>query len=248
MFKNLGYVGWILVVVSMGCGDDSSQGTELAADRSSFSDQLDTAKKLQTKGDEFVACGSDTCEPSACGYDCTVVGQCERACALVPQRDQTEVKLDITGSITTKLDSTEHAFEPVLSLDNVLFFGCELWDFSNQTRDDLEVSFAEIYRGGFAVGDPENIGRRAVIDIRDYRGPGTYTANGFFSESSAQREKNDYYYGTDACTMTVRESDHHGIAGEITCDIPNKSLPRNIRMTGTFACGMDAMSVQIIKL
>lgn len=246
MRMKMGVIGFVIVAAAS-CGEDIKQ-EELAVERGSFSDQVEQESSQESKADDLVRCGVETCAPSACGYDCTYPGQCVRACASMPSRDQTHVKMNVSGSVNTTLDSSEYAFEPVLSLENVLFFGCEVWDMSNQDRDDFEISFAEVFQGAFSTQNPEDIGRRAIVDIRDYRGPGIYRANGFFSESSELKAAGDYYYGELGCTVTIRGTRERGIAGDISCEIPNASGPQMIRIQGDFACGVDAMSPQIIKL
>ncbi len=235
------------------CGEVENEAEEeIRTD--DFASQLADAKASQDgKDDEPSRCGEDTCQRSLCGYDCSVSGQqCERACA-DDDTGEVLVKLNVSGSISKEYSSENFTNEPILSLNDVLIFGCDLWDFSSGDRDDLVISYSEVHKGAFAVGDTERLGPKATFEITDFQGPGSYQGDGFFTASSDQKKINNYFLARDACGFEV-EKTATGISGNIVCaNLPitrfNEANPdASIKIEAEFSCGIDAMDPQFIKL
>jgi len=239
----------------MACGEDeqgpAAQQTPQVEDfdpEAEPFDDLSAAKQLNAKADESYPCGQDVCSNLLCGYDCSVSGQqCQRSCADADARQETFVKLEISGSDRASIDSTALPYEPTVSLSNVVFYGCQLWDFSNQQYDGLEIQYRDIRKGAFLVGDPYNYGVEANIYIKPFEGPGSYIAEGFISINSERRQQKDYYYQKQSCGVSVDVDAAGALSGEIFCEqIAHKSDSRKIKITGSFGCGKNSLSLPII--
>jgi hypothetical protein len=194
-----------------------------------------------SKSDEPRACGTESCAPRLCGYDCTVAGsQCERGCAAADGRAATYVQTTFSGAHSSTLDTRQTPFEPVFSLDNVLIYGCNLWDFSNQQYDGLEIEVEELVHSSFVVNpsDPTRHDRRFVTYIKGFTGPGSYRGEALFlARHDAQR-----FSGADVCSIDVAASATGGIEGTFDCTIPAKDgSSASVGVRGEFACAANAM-------
>jgi hypothetical protein len=140
-------------------------------------------------------------------------------------------------------------YDPILSLQNALFYGCELWDFTGSDKQGLELKYAEIFDGAFTPGEPRDHGYEFFVYAAPFSGPGTYPAEGFLSASSAARDAGDFYFDKAGCTLEVgAEAD--GLAGTFSCPaLPNKQNPsRTVALSGSFGCGANALDINIIRL
>lgn len=191
------------------------------------------------KSDDARACGDDACAPRECGYDCTTAGeQCTQACAAAPGRADAFVAATVEGST---IDSRNTPFDEVFSLDNVLVYGCELWDFSNQAKDGLEIQLQELRHSSFTVNpnDPTTFDRKLDVYVAPFTGPGSYSGDGLFqANQDAPR-----YFGSDACSVDVTATETGGLHGTFECRLAsNGSSGGAIEMRGEFGCPVDAMS------
>lgn len=202
------------------------------------------------KADSPAPCGQEMCDRVLCGYDCTTSGtQCERACSSTDARADSYVLFNVSGTEDARLDSRDLAYVPKLSLKRVLLYGCELWDYSDGSRDALEVKYKKIYNGAFAVGQPESIGDDAYIFIETFEGPGSYLASGKYSRNTNASKAKDYYWDSETCGVEIDVLDNGGIRGEFVCGaIPNRSNNSSVRMVGEFECGVNAMDLEFIDL
>lgn len=193
------------------------------------------------KMDEPRACGEDSCLPMLCGYDCTAQGsQCKRGCAAADGRSSTYVRATFSGAHTSTIDTRDTAYEPVFSLDNVLVYGCELWDFSNQQYDGLEIEIEELVHSSFVVdpSDPTRHDRKLDAYIKDFTGPGSYRAEALFQA----RQDAPRFVGGDVCAIDVSATDAGGIQGTIECTIPQQGgASGSVGVKGEFACAANSM-------
>lgn len=199
------------------------------------------------KADEVSPCGSDSCAPSMCGYACHAGSQCERACAPSDSRPASYVAFTVSGGYSAQADSRAQDYTPVVSLTNVLFYGCELWDFSSGAYDGLELHYSEIIQGAFLAGDPELKGLELSVYAKPFTGAGSYTAEGFFSKSSEARKAHDAWFGKDACGVDVQDDGALGLKGTFHCNsVAHASGGSPVAITGEFACGMNAIDGPLI--
>lgn len=244
----------LLCVSLVACGEDGPESAPEQTEQGGFDPELQTnddlseAKQLNAKADEPYACGPDVCSSLLCGYDCGTSGQqCQRSCAASDARQDTFIRLQVSGSESASVDSTSLPYEPILSLSNVVFYGCELWDYSNQEYDGLEIKYRDIRKGAFLVGDPSEYGVEANIYIEPFEGPGSYIAEGFVSINSERRKQRDYYYQKQSCGVSVDVDDAGMVTGEIFCEqVAHKSDSRKIKVTGSFGCGKNSIKLPII--
>lgn len=238
------------------CGEEALSPAEQTPQEADFNpesesfDDLSEAKQLNAKADQAFECGQGVCSNVLCGYDCGSSGQqCQRSCAEADTRQDTFVKLQVSGSESASVDSTTLAYEPTISLSNVVFYGCQLWDFSNQEYDGLEIQYRDIRKGAFLFGDPYDYGIEANIYIKPFEGPGSYIAEGFVSMNSARRKEKDYYYQKQSCGVSVDVDAQGAVSGEIFCEeVAHKSDARKIKITGSFGCGKNALKLpNIVK-
>lgn len=236
------------------CGEEAISPAEQTPQEADFNpesepfDDLSEAKQLNAKADQAFECGQGVCSNVLCGYDCSVSGQqCERSCAEADTRQDNFVKLQVSGAESISVDSTTLAYEPTISLNNVVFYGCYLWDFSNQEYDGLEIQYRDIRKGAFLIGDPYDYGLEANIYIKPFEGPGSYIAEGFVSMNSARRKEKDYYYQKQSCGVSVDVDAQGAVSGEIFCEqVAHKGDSRKIKVTGSFGCGKNALKLPII--
>jgi hypothetical protein len=198
------------------------------------------------KSDEVRACGEDACAPRLCGYDCTTEGeQCKEACAAVDERAAAFVTATFSGAHSSTFDSRLTPFDPVFSLDNVLIYGCELWDFSDQVKDGLEIEVTELVHSSFVVdpNDPTRRDRKLFVYVDTFTGPGSYRGVGFFSaHHDAPR-----YYSKDACAVDVTTDEAGGLHGTFDCQIAEQDGANSITMNGEFGCPKNAMSPVFVR-
>lgn len=240
-------VGSLFLVFLAACSADDPDRTGEPVD--DYGDLLDEAKDEGAKTDQIVTCGEEACEASLCGYDCSDPGQlCERSCADADSRADAFVEFTASGGHAVTRDSRDVPYEPVLRLDDVLFYGCELWDFAGSSKQGLELRFAEIFQGAFTPSDPRDHGYELNVYAAPFTGPGTYTAEGFLSRSDDARDARDYWYGEDACQMQV-EASGDGLSGTFRCAaIPHRSGAASVALSGSFACGANSLDIRIIDL
>ena len=192
------------------------------------------------KADEPRRCGDDTCLPSLCGYDCSTEGaQCERGCAASDGRSAAYVAATFTGAHASTLDTRTTPYEPRLALDDVLIYGCDLWDFSSGAYDGLEIEVTELVHASFTVNpnDPTRHDRKLLVYLKPFTGPGSYQAEGMFQA----RHDQPTFTTTDGCSVDVATDDEGGLTGAFTCDLAGVSA------TGTFACPQTAMDPLFVR-
>ena len=136
------------------------------------------------KSDEAVTCGDSSCSWDRCGYSCPAGEQCHRACQPRDTRADAFTKLTIGA---TTLDSRALAYQPVVRLTDVLFHGCELWDFSNGQYDGLEISYRELRQGAFRASDRTTHDHYFMLYTKPFTGPGSYRAEASYAASSEAR-------------------------------------------------------------
>lgn len=189
------------------------------------------------KSDDARACGDAACVPRLCGYDCTTPGaQCTETCAPSEGRASAFVTATIGGAT---VDSRDTPYQPVWDLDNVLVYGCELWDFSNQEKDGLQIQLTELHHSSFVVNpnDPRRHDRDLFVYVAPFTGPGSYRGEGKYRAN----QDAPLHYAKDACSVDVDASADGGIHGTFDCRISSQS-GSSVDMRGEFACPIDAMS------
>jgi hypothetical protein len=103
--------------------------------------------------------------------------------------------------------------------------------------------------GRLYTSDRSDRGYEIAIYSTRFTGPGTYAADGFLSESSAQRREDDHFKAAAGCTVTVGAAGD-GLAGSFSCpSLPNRrDASSTVSLEGSFACGANALSTVIIAL
>lgn len=189
------------------------------------------------KSDEPRACGTESCAPDLCGYDCSVAGeQATKECADTDGRASTFVAGSISGG--SSFDSRSNPYAPVFSLDNVLVYGCELWDYSDGAYDGLQVQFEELIHSAFVVdpNDPRRVGKDFGLYIDHFVGPGSYRASAHYSSSSDAT----MYRQQDSCTTDVAVDSAGTVSGSYSCSITAQA-GGSVSVQGTFSCAKNAM-------
>lgn len=190
------------------------------------------------KSDGPIDCGADSCEPMLCGYDASVVGeQATRSCAETDGRASTFVAGSAGGS---SFDSRTNPYAPLFSLDNVLVYGCDLWDFSSGAYDGLEVQFQELIHSSFTLNenDPTRFARKFGFYIKPFAGPGSYRAEASYQASSASQR----YAQADACSVDVTVDAAGTVGGSYDCSIDAAAGGSgSVAVRGTFGCAKNAM-------
>jgi hypothetical protein len=189
------------------------------------------------KSDEPRACGTESCVPELCGYDCSVAGeQATKECAATDGRATSFVAGSVSGG--SSFDSRTNPYVPVFSLDNVLVYGCELWDYSDGAYDGLQVQFEELIHSAFIVdpNDPRRVGKDFGLYIDHFAGPGSYRASAHDSASSEAVR----YGQKDACSTDVAVDSAGTVSGSYSCSITSNG--GSVSVQGTFSCAKNAMS------
>jgi hypothetical protein len=192
------------------------------------------------KGDGPTACGDQTCDASLCGYDCSVAGQqAKESCASTDGRAASFVAASIGGSESGSFDSRANPYVPKLALDNVLVYGCEMWDFSGGSYDGFEVQYEELIHSSFAVNpdDPTRTLKHFGMYMKPFAGPGSYRAEAEYRSSSEATQ----YEHADACSVDVTVDSGGTVSGSFSCAIP-ASAGGSVSVQGTFGCAKNAMN------
>ncbi|CAN5184874.1 hypothetical protein BH11MYX1_BH11MYX1_05290 [soil metagenome] len=188
------------------------------------------------KADAPRACGEGTCAAMLCGYDCTTEGQqCTRTCAATEGREHAFVTATVGG---TTIDTRTTPYAPVWDLDDVLVYGCNLWDFSNQTQDGLEIELTELRHSSFIVdpNDPSRYDHKLDVYVARFTGPGSYAAEGLY----AANETAPRAYTKDGCSVDVTAAADGGLHGTFACHLGSEAGATELH--GEFGCPVDAMS------
>jgi hypothetical protein len=226
---------WFVVIfVAAGCASDP--------EADGFS-PLDEQSKPNPDGksDEVRACGAQSCVPRLCGYDCATAGsQCTEACGAEDARAQAFVTATVSGAESTTFDSRATPFDPVFALDNVLVYGCELWDFSDGSKDGLEIQFEELVHSSFVVdpNDPTRYDRKLDVYVAPFTGPGSYRGEALYTS----RHDAPRYYAKDGCAVDVSTDAAHGARGTFRCDLARRDGGGAVTVTGEFGCPVNAMN------
>jgi hypothetical protein len=186
------------------------------------------------KGDSPVACGGSTCDPSLCAWDCSAQGAaCTEACTTESRMDA-YVTATVSGNASTSFDSRATPYVPKYSLDNVLIYGCELWNFGD--HQGLEIQYTELVHSAFTVdpNDPTVYQRKLDIFVDNLHGAGSYSgAEGSFEMSNTS----DQFVQRDGCTVDA-EAQAGGLGGSFNCSLGGASV------SGQFACPGNSLSGQ----
>jgi len=194
------------------------------------------------KSDEIRECGDQACTPGLCGYDCTTTGsQCTRTCAAEDGRSLAYVAANVTGAESTAFDSRSNPYDPVFALDDVLVYGCQLWDFSDQAKDGIEIQFEELVHSSFIVdaNDPTRYDRRLTVYVAPFTGPGSYHGEALYTA----RHDAPRYYAKTGCAVDVEPDQAGGVRGTFSCDLPAQVEGSGaVAVHGEFGCPVNAMS------
>lgn len=232
-----GLAGLVFVI---GCAD-----SDPADDFSPFDEQ--STPNPDGKSDDARACGASSCVPRLCGYDCTAGGsQCSQTCAASDTRADAFVTATFSGAHSSTFDSRNTPFDPVFALDNVLIYGCDLWDFSNQVKDGLEIELTELVHSSFVVdpNDPTRHDRKFLAYIAPFTGPGSYRAEAMFQA----RHDAPRFYTKDACMVDVDADAAGGITGTFECQIRDQAGGSSaVSVSGTFGCPINAMDPLFVR-
>jgi hypothetical protein len=219
-------------LAAFGCATDSSDEPF----------DFDQARPMQDGKGDAVGCGAGSCEPYLCDFDCTTAGQqCSKTCAAEDGRPNAFVAASVGGS---SFDSRNNPYVPRLALDNVLVYGCNLWDFSSQAYDGLEISYKELIHSSFTVNkdDPTRTKANFGLYTKGFTGPGSYRAEAHYEASSdAQR-----YAAEDACSLDVADDGAGGIKGSFDCTI-SADGSGSVSVKGTFACPQAAVDEPVFS-
>jgi hypothetical protein len=189
------------------------------------------------KSDGPQSCGAGSCLPELCGYNASVAGeQATKECATTDGRPDTFVTGSTGGST---FDSRTNPYAPVFSLDKVLVYGCDLWDFSSGAYDGLEIQYEELIHSSFVVNtnDPTRTARHFDMYIGHFAGPGSYKADAMYQASSDSTR----YGQNEACTVDVSVDANATVSGTYSCTIAAASGGGSVSVSGSFGCAKNAM-------
>ncbi|MEJ7596959.1 MAG: hypothetical protein WKG01_03530 [Kofleriaceae bacterium] len=227
------------LLLSAACADDPVD------DFSPFGDQ--SLPNPDGKSDEVRSCGEASCVPRLCGYDCTAGdAQCSETCAPTDARAEAFVKATFSGAHTSTFDSRNTPFDPVFALDNVLIYGCDLWDFSDQKYDGLEIELTELVHSSFVVNpkDPTRHDRKFLAYISPFTGPGSYRGEAMFQA----RHDAPYFYSKDACAIDITKDASGGIHGALDCQITETAGGTGtVRVQAEVGCPINAMDPLFVR-
>jgi hypothetical protein len=191
------------------------------------------------KQDGEVSCGSSACAASECAFDCSTSGQtCHKAC-MTDERANAFVAASVAGAEQVAFDSRQTPYQPKLALDNVLIYGCEVWDFSAGNHQGLELEYIELIHDSLVVDptDPTRHHNRLDVYVDPLAGPGTYRGEGSFTASDAAAAAGRRYTSSDGCSVTL---DAMG-GGTFDCALQNQA-GASISVSGSFSCPGSAMN------
>lgn len=157
------------------------------------------------KGDGERQCGAQSCDASLCAFDCSHAGAgCTEACT-TEGRPSAFVTATITGAESASVDSRRTPYVPRLALDNVLIYGCDLWNFSGG-KQGLEIELTELIHSSFAVNpqDPTRNGNRLDIYMSPFTSAGDYSAEGSYQRTSEAAAAGRSYTSSAGCSVTSR--------------------------------------------
>jgi hypothetical protein len=206
-----------------------------------FSFDQSTPKQNGGKADGPVTCGDQSCDASLCGYDCSVPGQqAKESCATTDGRSATFVAASIGGSESTSFDSRTNPYQPVFSLDKVLVYGCNLWDFSGGAYDGFELQYEELVHSSFTVNtnDPTRTQRHFGLYMKPFAGPGSYRAQAQYRPTSDAK----WYSAPDACSVDVSVDAAGTVSGSFNCAGMGSDSGGTVSAQGSFSCGKNALS------
>ena len=178
------------------------------------------------KQDGEVSCGQSACSPSQCSYDCTTPGAlCTRACE-ADSLANAYVAATVSGD---SFDSRQTPYVPRYQLDNVLIYGCELWDFRGSHYQGLEIEYTELIHSAFIVdrNDPTRHRRKLDVYVPHFTGPGDYTGEGAFRSSSETAN----HFAPTGCSV------HYAATGDGTFDCTLDG----VSVSGSFSCPGNAI-------
>jgi hypothetical protein len=201
------------------------------ADRIPFDEPPMLPEAAGGKGDVVACTETESCEWELCGYDCTTRGaQCTRSCAAADTRPEAFVASNL-------FDSRMYPYEPRLSLDDVIIYGCRVWDLSDGTHDALDVQFQQLIHASIALDpdDPARHGHEFRLQIDRLLGPGSYRANGLYQASHDAPE----HFTENGCAVDVASDGKGGLTGRFDCEL-RAAAGGTKSVAGTFGCGENA--------
>jgi hypothetical protein len=190
-----------------------------------------------------VSCGDDTCASALCSFDASAPGeQLVRAC-VDEGRDRAFVAASVTGAESASVDSRTNPYEPGLSLDNVLIYGCDVWNYAADNKG-LEIEYTELRHGALTAGGaPSEFDHKIDIYLPYFTGAGTYTGQGAYTASDIAESAGHRYEATEGCTATVAED---GTSGTFECTLADEASAE-VTVSGSFACPGNAIDLPVFS-
>ncbi len=180
-----------------------------------------------------------SCESGRSGYDCSVSGQmCKDRCYPTDERKDAFVSVNVAGKA---LDSRAVPFDPVLSLDHVIEYGCDLWDFSDKTHQGLGIQYEKLIAGAFTTDQKSDFEDKLEVYVPRFLGPGQYTADARFVASDEDEAAGRTYAQGGACSVTMDSDGSGGVKGTFSCPSIASKTGMGVAMNGEFACPGSAM-------
>jgi len=237
----------LLVLPLVGCASDPIE------DRGERDDADLLAEQADAKADGFSACG-DACGAALCGVEWEP-GNSSGAAACQSENSDAATRLafEMTGTDSARIDTRTIPSTPVMRLDRVYMYGCDIWNFG--TRSGFELLFRDITKGAFLVNDVYDKGLAITLYTKSFTGAGEYTAELGVAMSSvrtvigAESVSGNRYYTPNGCTLKVQENSGQegGFSGSFDCpNVPSQEGNGAIRFTGTFLIPATAVDQTMI--
>lgn len=174
------------------------------------------------------------------GWDCHVKNSmCTRKCFGADEGSRTYVQIAVDGKT---LDSRAVPYQPVVSLDHVLVYGCTLWDFADKTHQGLDFEYKRIIQGAIEADRRSDFEDYVNVSIGSFTGPGKYKADPTYIASDEAQAAGKIYAKADGCDVDVKADAEGGLTGTITCDSIATADGATTSLKGEFACPGTSMS------
>ncbi len=183
----------------------------------------------------------DECTFGAKGWDCSASGTtCKAKCYSMAEPSRAYVAFTVDGKT---LDSRAVPYAPAAAtLDNVLVYGCTLWDFADGTHQGLDFEYKRLIHGAFGADRRSDFEDYVNVSIASFEGPGSYRADPTYIPSDEAQALAKIYARPAGCGVEVSSDGDGGVTGMVACAPMSAPDGTTVSLRGEFACPGSALS------